>query len=202
MRLDEVVFRALEKEPERRYQHASEVKSDVERITRPPASSPGSPARAAAAAAGDTSVVFNPSLPKIARWICGYALVVSPVLFALSLAGFVAFTLDESDQVIATEAFGLPLHLLTVVLLFVGGLKLRSLQRSGVAWVKAGLVLDLVWTPLYFVLWAAWTAADPQVLAPGNGRDFISISFVVLCYGFDILSLVWLTRCSRALPLA
>ena len=34
VRLDEVVLRALENEPERRYQHASEVKTDVEDITR------------------------------------------------------------------------------------------------------------------------------------------------------------------------
>ncbi len=32
VRLDEVVLHALEKEPERRYQHASEVKTDIERI--------------------------------------------------------------------------------------------------------------------------------------------------------------------------
>ena len=37
VRLDEVVLRALEKEPERRYQHASDVKTDVERITARPA---------------------------------------------------------------------------------------------------------------------------------------------------------------------
>jgi N-acetylneuraminic acid mutarotase len=34
VRLDEVVLRALEKQPERRYQQASEVKNDVETITR------------------------------------------------------------------------------------------------------------------------------------------------------------------------
>ena len=33
MRLDEVVLRALEKEPALRYQHASEVKTDVESIS-------------------------------------------------------------------------------------------------------------------------------------------------------------------------
>jgi serine/threonine protein kinase len=38
VRLDEVVLHALEKEPERRYQHASEVKSDVETIATTPAS--------------------------------------------------------------------------------------------------------------------------------------------------------------------
>ena len=39
VRLDEVVLRALEKEPERRYQHASDVKTDVDAIshTAPPA---------------------------------------------------------------------------------------------------------------------------------------------------------------------
>ena len=49
-RLDEVVLRALEREPERRYQHASEVKTDVESVSstalappnRGPASEPSS----------------------------------------------------------------------------------------------------------------------------------------------------------------
>ena len=56
VRLDEVVLRALEKEPERRYQQASEVKTDVETIMTqqptatttaqfPPSSSAASPAR-------------------------------------------------------------------------------------------------------------------------------------------------------------
>ncbi|TWT37979.1 Serine/threonine-protein kinase PknB [Posidoniimonas corsicana] len=39
-RLDEVVLRTLEKEPQRRYQHASEVKSDVQTITSSTAPSP------------------------------------------------------------------------------------------------------------------------------------------------------------------
>jgi predicted Ser/Thr protein kinase len=36
VRLDEVVLRALEQDPEQRYQHASEVKTDVETISRSP----------------------------------------------------------------------------------------------------------------------------------------------------------------------
>jgi predicted Ser/Thr protein kinase len=46
VRLDEVVLRALEKEPRRRYQHASDVKSEVESITsgtRPAAPKAGPP---------------------------------------------------------------------------------------------------------------------------------------------------------------
>lgn len=41
VRLDEVVLHALEKEPERRYQHVSEVKSDVETIAASPQSKTG-----------------------------------------------------------------------------------------------------------------------------------------------------------------
>jgi serine/threonine-protein kinase len=44
VRLDEVVLRALEQEPQRRYQQASEVKSDVENISR--AAAPRHPANA------------------------------------------------------------------------------------------------------------------------------------------------------------
>ena len=36
VRLDEIVLRALEKQPERRYQHASDVKTDVEKVATPP----------------------------------------------------------------------------------------------------------------------------------------------------------------------
>jgi serine/threonine protein kinase len=39
VRLDQVVLRALEKEPERRYQHVSEVKTDVEALSIPPGQS-------------------------------------------------------------------------------------------------------------------------------------------------------------------
>jgi predicted Ser/Thr protein kinase len=41
VRLDEVVLRALEKEPGRRYQHVSEVKSEVESITQDSTGQPG-----------------------------------------------------------------------------------------------------------------------------------------------------------------
>jgi len=46
VRLDEVVLRALEKEPERRYQQASQIKTDVETITGTPAPPSATPAGA------------------------------------------------------------------------------------------------------------------------------------------------------------
>ena len=61
VRLDEVVLRALEKEPERRYQHASDVKTEVESISPAPTSATavpplvqGEPGKAAAATAAFT----------------------------------------------------------------------------------------------------------------------------------------------------
>ncbi|MCX5671058.1 MAG: bifunctional serine/threonine protein kinase/MFS transporter [Planctomycetota bacterium] len=54
VRLDEVVLKALEKEPARRYQHASEVKTDVEEISRGP-----QPAAALALAAQVPDVVLR-----------------------------------------------------------------------------------------------------------------------------------------------
>ena len=45
VRLDEVVLHALEKEPDRRYQHASQVKTDVESIAGKPGLEPAPPAK-------------------------------------------------------------------------------------------------------------------------------------------------------------
>jgi predicted Ser/Thr protein kinase len=50
VRLDEIVLRALEQEPEHRYQHASEIKNDVESVTSKPQVAPG----AQVAASGTT----------------------------------------------------------------------------------------------------------------------------------------------------
>jgi serine/threonine-protein kinase len=57
VRLDEVVLRALAKEPEQRYQHASEVKSEVESIRSQPSVGPAiPPVNAAVDSAGANEV--------------------------------------------------------------------------------------------------------------------------------------------------
>jgi hypothetical protein len=80
VRLDPVVLRALEKEPERRYQHASEVKSEVESLSLPPAFPPAPPAvrggaggqvGAADRAAGDRQL--GASDGRLFRWLALYA---------------------------------------------------------------------------------------------------------------------------------
>lgn len=62
VRLDEIVLRSLEKEPDRRYQHASEVKTEVEAVAKGPA--------AETRFAASPSVPFvsaRPAPPKIAE---------------------------------------------------------------------------------------------------------------------------------------
>jgi predicted Ser/Thr protein kinase len=60
-RLDHVVLRTLEREPDHRYQHASEVKTDIESISHAPAATVG--LRATANAAG---IVAQ---PRYAHWV-------------------------------------------------------------------------------------------------------------------------------------
>jgi len=78
VRLDDVVLRALEKEPARRYQHASEVKTDMETIMTEP---PASPARVASAQPGSGS-----HQPRFPRRIMLPAAAVALVVLAIGLA--------------------------------------------------------------------------------------------------------------------
>jgi hypothetical protein len=67
VRLDEVVLRALEKEPERRYQRASQVRTAVETIATTPAP-PGTAVSPAAAAQAATPAVTVPAgTPRFSR---------------------------------------------------------------------------------------------------------------------------------------
>src|ERR1035441_5590204 len=72
VRLDEVVLRALEREPARRYQHVSEVKNSVETIT---ATSPPAPAAEPAAPPSAipqptfTNLVVKPMIELLLVWV-------------------------------------------------------------------------------------------------------------------------------------
>jgi hypothetical protein len=87
VRLDEVVLRALERQPERRYQQASQVKSDLETIAGPSGQKP--PLSAPGAAAGMDEQermrkeVRGPALGLVATGILNWVLL--PIVFALFL---------------------------------------------------------------------------------------------------------------------
>jgi hypothetical protein len=68
VRLDEVVLHALEKEPDRRYQHASQVKTDVQQVAAgsPPPVQSRPQSLSAAAVAGKDTTVLRPELQRTA----------------------------------------------------------------------------------------------------------------------------------------
>jgi serine/threonine protein kinase len=97
VRLDEVVLGALEKEPDRRYQQASEVKNDVETI----ATTPRQPQSELAPdpstnLPGTESVHPLPSTSLQSSWITA-ARWTARVLGTLMLAGFVAILMVEGS---------------------------------------------------------------------------------------------------------
>ena len=125
VRLDEVVLHALEKEPERRYQHASEVKTDVERITQSGPSASGGASEDTVSATTSAGTVLRPK----AIVSVGGAILASAVLFSI-LAGATVLGWFDSDR-----SFSLPAALgavatVTVVAVSFGVWLVSSATRS------------------------------------------------------------------------
>ena len=150
VRLDEVVLHALEKEPERRYQQASQVKTDVETIARTEAGSgksqPGrsEPAPAPAAAPGDREYLAASQRPgDRAGGHCHPQLVGDPF-------GLLYFAGDggpgaRSSAPPPVESCWCSRGLLLSGITLVAGLKMKRLEAYGLA--IAGAVLAILLTP-------------------------------------------------------
>jgi tRNA A-37 threonylcarbamoyl transferase component Bud32 len=95
VRLDEVVLKTLEKEPQRRYQHASEVKTDVETIssTSPSASRKGSPSGEPASKAGNGAESIRQRV-----WVPAVGLLVSGGINCLAVVGAIIVALAALIQ--------------------------------------------------------------------------------------------------------
>jgi tRNA A-37 threonylcarbamoyl transferase component Bud32 len=140
-RLDNVVLRTLEKEPERRYQHVSEVKTDVEAI-----SSGGKDVVSYRPAAHDEleAVRQRTRRPGIGLMIaglinCGIALILLLTWSTLSVTSGA-----KSPGAVITGIIGIILAVMGS-LTFVGAQRMMRLQSYGLA-VAAG-VLQLVPSP-------------------------------------------------------
>jgi tRNA A-37 threonylcarbamoyl transferase component Bud32 len=125
-RLDEVVHKALEKDPQRRYQRADEVKTDVERIREAPP---------VAAAPVPASAGFGPS-PETDGVV-------------MLLYGAMGMTLALGQAFRQHDEFAL-LGLLQAGVVAFGGWHL--MQRDDRRWAHAGRVAALV--PVSILIWA------------------------------------------------
>ncbi len=183
-------------------------------------------------------LLMNPRLPVAARWVTVYAIVVRPLLWILvvwlgflglmsSLAGAdVELAVEHTVDVVAGFC-----GLMFVMIVAIGGVKLRAQRHNGPRWIKIGLGLGFGFGLLMFFVhltflpwfvgplrWAART--NPELLiAEGFTQeeiaalvademhsilipDAISVFFVLLWLALDIAVFIWLWRNSRFLPLS
>lgn len=167
VRLDDVVLRSMAREPERRYQQAVEVKTEVESISQGGAAKPNSVPSAAAASGGAAmaaegvdfvKVESDLNGPSIAMMIVG--LVIATAHCMIVIAGMINRFDPES------VVFGSP-GIIIGTGMFVGGLNMRRLRSRG--WAQFGVVAGvipasagwLVGVPI--ALWAHFVLQRPEV---------------------------------------
>ncbi|UCG58801.1 MAG: hypothetical protein JSU70_04665, partial [Phycisphaerales bacterium] len=162
VRLDKVVLRSLEKEPERRYQHASEVKTDVEVI-----SSGGEAAVPSRPAASDEVLAAQGRVraPGIGLMIAG--LINCGLGFITLLAGVIVAVIEGITSLGATIPGGIGATLTMLGLLtVVGASRMMRLQSYG--WAVAANILQLIPSPgstlgFAFGIWGLIVLTRPQV---------------------------------------
>lgn len=137
VRLDEVVLHALEKEPERRYQQASQVKTDVETIAANGPKSAGGRDRLAAAA-GLQNRLRGPAIGLIIAGILNWVAI--PLL--LLMTAYFAAHADAPRSLLVLAP--LAAFVLSSVMI-VAGLKMKQLEAYPLAIV--GSILAMLITP-------------------------------------------------------
>ena len=160
VRLDEVVLRALEKEPDLRYQQASEVKTEVETI-------------AATPRASHDGLTPNAAIEQARRQVRGPAvgLIVTSVLNWLAIFVLVLAALPSAArQGVSPGFFLLAAAILALgsAVILVGALKMQRLESLALA--RWAAVAAMLIGPGYLVgwpvgIWSLVVLARPEVVA-------------------------------------
>jgi serine/threonine protein kinase len=188
VRLDEVVLHALEKEPERRYQQASEVKSDVETIVRtsgratvppppppisPSAAAPGMPLPPASSAKPVTPGSAKVTIPAVGLIVAGLLKLFSALTAAILLGhphgGWLGNLLGPAASVFpfSDPLFGWSIGLFKAIpalLMIYGGVQMMQLRSY--AWSIAAGILGIVccsFVGLPMGIWALIVLTKPDV---------------------------------------
>jgi predicted Ser/Thr protein kinase len=183
--LDEVVLHALEREPDRRYQHASDVKTDVERGAREAqqTEAPTIPRRAFRAilaivrphrAAQRTEAPTTPrrgswedaeNARRRVKWPAVALMWVALVNWLLLVPSLIVYNLTHQPGLLSLLVIAL---ILATTLTFVGALKMKRLESRGLA--LAGAISALLSLPILplawpFGIWALTVLTAPEVTA-------------------------------------
>ena len=169
VRLDEVVLRSLENEPDRRYQHASEVKTDVEAVAAEASATPP-PARPAPGDDAD-AVRARLRMPAIGLMVAGalncLGFLIPPLVVWLVLQKYSRYEVSFAPG--PTELILLPFVGAANVITFLGGWSMVRLRSYRLA--AAGAVLGMFPCGLGIVvglpmgIWALVVLAQPEVKA-------------------------------------
>ncbi len=181
VRLDEIVLRALEQQPEHRYQHASEVKTDLANVT-------GKPQFAPVASLAPQSVPVAPPPPSPTNLADqklveapGKSLVISGILLGASgLIVLLVFVVQINTGILPLGAatdnrVAVPLQVLFLshwgigILAIVAGILMRRLRCHSLALTAAGLCIASP-LPLFFLVSInIWTAMIAPLLTFATG---------------------------------
>ena len=142
VRLDEVVLHALEREPERRYQHASQVKTDLETIAGSPAAPPKAAPLAPLSPAEDAwRQVRGPAIGLIVTGVLDWVLI--PFTYLVGLAFVSHFGAGQAPPA-ATTLIPVSAFIISAII-FVAALKMKRLEAYWLA--IAGSILSILITP-------------------------------------------------------
>lgn len=207
VRLDQVVLHSLEKEPERRYQHASEVKSDVEVISSEPktpmqhsprAVVPVQPRFSRAAIIGACWASLFLILPVL---VVLYIMPVQRVTFVRTVSGP-----DTFHHLMKTFGITGPLALLTVSSVFgttiLGLVAISHVRRSAGRLYGMGLaVFDALLFPLLLldtaIIACSWLVFRIPVVLPLPGVFRLGFALLVvgiICIVIDFFIVRWVWR--------
>jgi predicted Ser/Thr protein kinase len=194
--VDEVVFRTLEKDRERRYQSAGEMKTQVEHLTEEGASarSQSDPARPGSPAGiPDASTVKRPAQALVAVGIFNWVGSII-VMMVLTYAGL-GRQFPLSPQELGSIAL-LMIVFSSVILL--AGLKMMRLQAYPL--VILGSLLAMITTPGNIIglpvgLWVLVTLRQPGVRAAFNQRSSVPRRAFEFSHGMSIAILTSIFLC-------
>ncbi len=173
VRLDEVVLHALEKEPARRYQHASEVKSDVETIaTTPRVDNPVGPGEPASAEVGTFQAHSANKSAAAQLKAPAWGLFASGILQLVVFLSLVVFAIPAvareggGSAGVAVVGGMAGLSLLAALVVLAGVRAMLRLQQRGLAVAACGVAMiagPAALLGLPFGLWALMVLSRREV---------------------------------------